>query len=78
MRDQTSTVFRHLREEGSITPLEALERYGIMRLGARIHDLREDGIPIKTTRRKGRNRYGRAVSYAEYSIDQEVIHGTNS
>lgn len=37
---QTEKVLRHMKRFGSITPLEAMEEYGIMRLGARIWDLK--------------------------------------
>lgn len=33
-----------------ITPLQALQKWGCMRLGARIHDLRQEGMRITTTR----------------------------
>lgn len=33
---QTEQVLRHLQDYGSITPVEAMAEYGIMRLGARI------------------------------------------
>jgi hypothetical protein len=32
-----------------LTPLQALEKWGCMRLGARIYELRKDGMDIKTT-----------------------------
>ena len=37
---QTDRVLRHLQDYGSISPHEALAEYGIMRLGARIWDLK--------------------------------------
>ena len=42
---QTDRVLRHLQDYGSITPHEALAEYGIMRLGARIWDLKKQGHP---------------------------------
>lgn len=36
---QTERVIKHLKEYGSITPLEAIKEYGITRLGARIWDM---------------------------------------
>lgn len=42
------TVARHLRSRGEITPMQALVTYGIYRLAARIHDLRNEGWPIET------------------------------
>lgn len=42
---QNETVLAHLRH-GPITPLVALREHGIMRLGARIWDLRRMGYRI--------------------------------
>ncbi len=43
---QTEQVLAHLQSGRKITPKEALSEYGIMRLGARIWDLKQDGFPI--------------------------------
>ncbi|MCF6777311.1 helix-turn-helix domain-containing protein [Thiotrichales bacterium 19X7-9] len=45
---QSEAILKHLKRHGSITPLEALNEYGCLRLGARIYDLRSQGIEIKT------------------------------
>ena len=46
---QRQKVKEHLENIGNITPLEALDKYGSLRLGAIIHTLRhEDGMNIKT------------------------------
>ena len=45
---QNEQVLKHLLDNKKITSLEAVERYGIMRLGARIYDLKKQGYPIKT------------------------------
>jgi len=51
-------VLEHLKTHGMITPLEALNKYGSLRLGAIIHTLRhEDGYDIKTTLAKGDSKY---------------------
>lgn len=44
---QNTLVLRHLKRGRSITALEALQRFGIFRLAARICDLRSSGIDIK-------------------------------
>ena len=41
-------VLTHLQVHGSITPLEALEKYGSFRLGALIFNLRKEGHDIET------------------------------
>lgn len=63
MESQTVLIRKHLESGKTITPLEALSMYGCLRLGARIYDLRQDGLPIKTEiKRNGRKRF------AEYSL----------
>jgi len=45
---QENDVLFHLRNIGPLTPLEALQKYGIMRVASRINDLRRDGYNITT------------------------------
>lgn len=63
-------VLEHLLENGSITPMEALERYGCYRLGARVFDLRRDGYNIQTTIVKGVDRNGEPAKYARYTLEK--------
>lgn len=63
-------ILEHLIKFGSITPIEAMAEYGCMRLGARIWDLRDDGIEIETEMVKAKNRFGKDVRYAKYSLKQ--------
>lgn len=65
---QTELVLRHLKKHGSLSSLEAMKEYGIMRLGARIWDLRDAGWDIETQNEKSINRYGVKVSYANYVL----------
>lgn len=44
---QTKKILSHLRSGKSITPVEALKKYGCFRLAARINDLRKSNN-IKT------------------------------
>lgn len=48
MTSQNEAILRHLKERGSITPMEAMDLYGCFRLAARIDDLKRDGVGIKT------------------------------
>lgn len=67
---QTDRILRHLREHGSITPLEALREYGCMRLGARIWDLKRQGYKISSRIETARNKHGERVQYARYTIEE--------
>ena len=69
---QNDRILRHLRDYGSISSMEAVQEYGIMRLAARISDLKKAGIPIYREMVTGKNRYGENTSYARYSIKQGV------
>jgi len=49
----TATQKKQIKEDlmagKRISPIDALRRYGCFRLGARIYELREEGMNIKTT-----------------------------
>ena len=65
---QSEKVLRHLEDYGSITPMEALNDYGIMRLGARIYDLKREGHVITREIVEGRNRHDEPTHYARYRM----------
>lgn len=46
---QTEAIRQHLLKHNAITPLEALQQYGCMRLAARIKDLRREGLSVVST-----------------------------
>lgn len=60
---QRQRIRRHLKRHGRIDPRTALRWYGSMRLAARIWDLRREGLPIVTVRKR---RNGALV--AEYRL----------
>ena len=64
---QTNEIMYHLRVYGSITPLEALDLYGCMRLAARVNDLRKRGHEIRTdlVARDGKK-------WAKYSLGKQT------
>lgn len=51
-----------------ITSLRAIEKYGITRLAAVIHELRDDGIEITTDTVPVKNRYGETRYVANYKL----------
>ena len=65
---QTEQIVKHLNRRGSITPLEALEKFGCFRLAARILELRESGLSIETVEevRDGKR-------YARYVLRQKEL-----
>lgn len=60
---QNRTILRHLIKYGSITQEEAIERYKVYRLSARIADLRDDKVNISTYREDNRDRRGQHARY---------------
>lgn len=48
MKTQLENIREHLEAGRSITPLDALNLYGCFRLGARIADLKKQGMDIRT------------------------------
>ena len=64
---QCERIIRHLNDYGSITSLEAMREYGIMRLASRISDLRRRGYRINVESIEGVNRYNEKTRYARYT-----------
>lgn len=52
---QKLQILQHLKKHGQINPLMALERYGCMRLAARIMELRDSGVKIHKEMKRGHN-----------------------
>lgn len=65
---QCDKILRHLKDFGTIDPMTALSEYGIMRLASRVTDLKKRGLFITKEMKKGLNRYGEVVRYAEYRL----------
>jgi len=65
---QSEMILRYMHENGSITPKEALEDLGCMRLGARIWDIKRTGVKIIKTMEQGENRLGYPTRYARYRL----------
>ena len=63
---QNERVLKYMKDFGTITQLQALSDLGVMRLGARIYDLKRAGHMISRRMVTRKNRYGEAVSFAEY------------
>lgn len=64
---QTKKLLEWLKAGHSITPLEALQKFGIMRLSGRIYDLRHMGYKIVTEWEQSEN-----ARYARYWMEVET------
>ena len=69
---QCEKIIRHLCDYGSISSLEAITEYGILRLASRISDLKRQGIDIVSETMTGKNRYGETTHYKVYKLAEEV------
>ena len=70
---QNDKILRHFRDIGCITPMEAMAQYGIMRLCARIIELKRLGYPIHTQMVYGKNRYGEPTRWASYRLEDNNV-----
>ena len=67
----TQIIKNHLLNGGSITALEALRDFGCYRLGARISELRNAGMDIKTKMETSFSKAtGRPIHFARYFIEK--------
>ena len=65
-------ILRHLKDYGSITSWEAFEEYGCTRLSAIIFVLRKVGYIINSEKIGRKNRYGKMVYFAKYTLVEET------
>jgi len=49
---QESQILAYLKQGGALTPLDALSRFGTMRLAARVFDIKAKGYDIVSTQVK--------------------------
>ena len=67
MKSQNDAILSHLRRS-PITPLEAIQKYGCLRLGARIFELRQQGHEIVRELVAVNNRFGEECRVAQYRL----------
>jgi len=67
---QCEQILRHLRQEGSITQREAVQKHDIYRLAARIYDLRREGHQIE----KEMETSDAGKQYARYRLKQPALN----
>lgn len=71
LKSHYDRILRHLRDYGSITSFEAFKEYGNTRLSATIFLLRKDGYNISSNKVAYRNRYGKIVYFAKYTLEED-------
>lgn len=73
---QCKRILRYMQVFGSISTREAFNDLGVARLASRIHDLKEQGIPISGKMETTKNRYGETVSYKRYRLAGTALSDT--
>ena len=75
-QSQKDKILKHLEDGNSITPIEALEQFGCLRLADVIFRLKQDGHDIQTNMiEKGEKRY---ASYRLMSTNGELNLGNTT
>ena len=68
---QCDRIIQYIKDYGSITTLEAFTELGIVRLGARISELRKNGVQIEDKPETVKNRYGEKCHIKRYYIKKQ-------
>ena len=68
---QCEMILDYMQQGHSITPLDALGKFGCFRLDSRISELRERGVAIEVKKVTYTNGSGVKKSIASYSIKRE-------
>ena len=63
---QGERILAYMKQNESITPMEAFSELGITKLSTRIGELRQKGYKINDAFVDGKNRYGENVRYKKY------------
>ena len=65
---QCERIIKYIEDFGSITNREASYELGILNFGARMSDLRRQGIILKATPERCKNRYNEICVYNRYTL----------
>ena len=65
---QCTRIIQYIKDFGSITTLEAFTELGVVRLGARISELRKSGMAIIGKSEAVKNRYGETCHIKRYYL----------
>jgi len=68
MKSQNTRLLSYLRKYKNITPLQAIDKLGIMRLSERIRELIADGHKIDRLRKVVKNRFNQDVRVGYYVL----------
>lgn len=69
---QIALILNHLLSGEEITPLEALNKFGCLRLGAVIFNLKKEGYKINTRIEYFKKPTGTTGNYAVYKLEENA------
>ena len=72
---QCERIRQYIKDFGSITTYEAVIDIGVLRLGARISEMRKRGEKIRGEREYVRNRYKQRVPIMRYFLEDVDVSG---
>lgn len=67
---QCERVLWYIKNFGYITPLQAVNDLGVMRLASRIKDIKNLGYHVLTDRIEVKDRFGNSAHVARYRIEE--------
>lgn len=67
---QEERIMEYMQENGGITALDAQKKLGVMRLAARISDIRKHGTTVYGQTVTVKNRYGEKTHVTRYSLEE--------
>ena len=65
--NQHERIRKHIRDFGSITPMEAFQDLGITKLSTRMGEMIRNGEKYSKTMVSATNRYGKKVHFMRYA-----------
>lgn len=68
---KTSEILNHLKTNGSISSMEAINLYGATRLSAIIFEFRRKGMEIESKWEETKDRYGNNCKYVRYRLIED-------
>ncbi len=78
MKTQNARVLNHLQAGFPLTQFEAIRDLGILRLSARIWDLKCEGHKITSKNVTVRNRWDEKCRVTEYSLQKQPLTGIDA
>lgn len=68
LTSQSAQILDWMQKGNAITQLQAMRKFGCLRLSARIFDLRADGHEVERVTVKTKNRNGYTTQFAKYYL----------